>query len=345
MAPCVLVVEDNPDMIRFVVALLAAEYNVMSAQSGKDGLRMAVERRPDLIISDVMMPGMDGLQMLERLQADPLTSHIPVILMTARGGTEERIEGRDSGAVAYVAKPFRAEELLAAVRAVLRQRESGEWAQLDTREEALTFLASGVAEQLEDSLDLIDDEEADALALGRIRELARELKGFATAGSQPVTEPALVDEVLAPVLEELAAAHPDRALRSSRRALGRVGMEHAELEGVVRALVSRAFTVTPAHGTVSVETRDLPGGKVEVRVRDGGPGVPPRHAERIFFAYFDSEGLGLSHYRHLVQARGGSLTLDASPGTGSTLVLCLPGLPRSRGARKGLPEQPTDLPR
>ncbi|HRE90433.1 MAG TPA: ATP-binding protein, partial [Myxococcota bacterium] len=144
-APTVLVVEDNPDMIRFLVALLAYDYNVLTAQNGKDGLKMALERGPDLIISDVMMPEMDGFETLKLLRE---ISTVPVILLTVRGSSEDRIQGHSGGADTYLAKPFRSEELLAAVDALITRQKSVLDSASSREDEALVFMASGIHERL-----------------------------------------------------------------------------------------------------------------------------------------------------------------------------------------------------
>jgi YesN/AraC family two-component response regulator len=93
-----------------------AYYNVSTAGNGKAGLEMAVAQVPDIILSDVMMPEMDGIQLLESLKGDMRTSHIPVIMLTARADIETRLAGLERGAEAYLAKPFNRDELLIRLR-------------------------------------------------------------------------------------------------------------------------------------------------------------------------------------------------------------------------------------
>jgi signal transduction histidine kinase/serine phosphatase RsbU (regulator of sigma subunit)/DNA-binding response OmpR family regulator len=112
----VLVVEDNPDMREYVAGLLSDDYEVVTATDGVDALEKLAEFRPDLVLTDVMMPRLDGFGLLERLQSDPATTGIPVIMLSARAGEEGTVEGLEAGADDYLAKPFSARELKARIR-------------------------------------------------------------------------------------------------------------------------------------------------------------------------------------------------------------------------------------
>jgi signal transduction histidine kinase len=326
-APMVLVVEDNPDMIRFLVALLASDYNVLSAQNGQDGLRMAIERRPDLIISDVMMPEMNGFEMLERLRADQATHAIPLIFLTARGSAEDRVLGRQVGAETYLAKPFRSEELLAAVDALLSHQHDMRDDATAHHDEALLFLASGVAEQIARTLAALESAGADDAreqALVGLAALAAQLRAVTQVGAEPVAAPAVVDDCVRSVVADLAAAHPDVAVHATLDAPGLAAIAPDELSEVVRCLVARAIAQSPPHASVQVATERQPNGAVIVRVHDEGPGLPARDVERVFFAFYDGDdaarGLGLVRIRRLLEARGGALTVAPSGLIGTTFI-------------------------
>ena len=120
--PNILIVEDNEDMRRYLRTLLADRFYVLEASDGQSGLRLARESVPDLIVSDVMMPVMDGLQLCKHLKEDFITSHIPVILLTARSEEHQQMEGYESGADAYLTKPFSAELLVSRIFNLLATR-------------------------------------------------------------------------------------------------------------------------------------------------------------------------------------------------------------------------------
>ncbi|MBK9016465.1 MAG: response regulator [Saprospiraceae bacterium] len=123
-APLVLVVEDNPDVSAYIGSCLGSEYRIEYASDGKAGMGKAVELVPDLVISDVMMPEADGFEVCRFLKNDDRTSHIPVILLTARAEIQDKLEGLRQGADAYLAKPFYEEELLITVEKLLRLRQT-----------------------------------------------------------------------------------------------------------------------------------------------------------------------------------------------------------------------------
>lgn len=120
--PTVLIVDDNEDMRRYIRTLLTDKYYVTEAVDGENGLQVAHETIPDIIVSDVMMPVMDGLEFCRRIKADTMTSHIPVILLTARSTEEQQLEGLGSGADDYMTKPFSAQLLLARIDNLLKSR-------------------------------------------------------------------------------------------------------------------------------------------------------------------------------------------------------------------------------
>ncbi len=120
--PTVLVVDDNADIRAYLHSILQSRYRIVEAADGEQGLKVAREEVPDLILSDVMMPVMNGLDFCRQVKTDFVTSHIPVILVTARAMNQHQVEGYESGADAYITKPFVADVLLARVDNLLKSR-------------------------------------------------------------------------------------------------------------------------------------------------------------------------------------------------------------------------------
>lgn len=120
--PLVLIIDDNNGMRAYLRSILQEKYNVSEATNGEQGLEKARREVPKLVVCDVMMPVMDGLEFTKRLKEDTATSHIPVVLLTARSLSEQRKEGYDTGADSYITKPFSGQVLLSRIENLLRSR-------------------------------------------------------------------------------------------------------------------------------------------------------------------------------------------------------------------------------
>ncbi len=121
--PSILVVEDDPDLRTFLTTILEPDYSITEASDGKEGLEKALASSPDFIISDIMMPHMDGIQLLQQLKENFNTSHIPVVLLTAKSTAENQLEGLDYGADDYIIKPFDVAYVKTRIENLLKQRQ------------------------------------------------------------------------------------------------------------------------------------------------------------------------------------------------------------------------------
>lgn len=192
----ILVVDDNADMRLYLRTLLGDKFYVLEANDGQSGLRIARELVPDLVVSDVMMPVMDGLQFCRHLKEDAITSHIPVILLTARSEESQQIEGYEHGADAYLTKPFSADVLVARIYNLLKsrrqlfenhdEREKGqeeEPVKLSTQDKLFTDALKEAIHKNMQNPNLKMDDLGDELGLSRVQ-LYRKVK--ALTGLSPV---------------------------------------------------------------------------------------------------------------------------------------------------------------
>ena len=159
MSKRLLIVDDEPNLLRAVAACLKAEnYDVSTARSGREALMHLAESVPDLIVSDIRMPGMDGYQLVRQLRGSPRTALVPIIFLTAKEEIADRIEGFRAGIDAYLTKPFEPEELIAVVNGILIRverthsqiarlvsSENSEEATVSFQDEALTDAENRVA--------------------------------------------------------------------------------------------------------------------------------------------------------------------------------------------------------
>ncbi|MDH6305149.1 signal transduction histidine kinase/ligand-binding sensor domain-containing protein/DNA-binding response OmpR family regulator [Parabacteroides sp. PF5-5] len=193
--PTILLVEDDPDMRLYIRKVLEDSYHIQEASNGKGGLKKAHSLMPDLIITDVMMPEMSGLELCSLLKTDPDTSHIPVIILTAKDGTENLMEGLETGADSYISKPFELRHLKIRVEKLIELRnklkdrfsksftmDAQEVTVSSTDERLLQHAIDYVREHMEDS-DLTVESMSRDLGLSRTH-LHRKLK--ALTGQSPV---------------------------------------------------------------------------------------------------------------------------------------------------------------
>lgn len=119
----VVIIDDNPDILNFLDKVLSSKYFIITAGSGEEGLALLESNKPDIVVSDIMMEGIDGFEVCKRIKQNLNISHIPVILLTAKTDTESKVEGLEAGADAYIEKPFAASYLIAQIDNLLKKKE------------------------------------------------------------------------------------------------------------------------------------------------------------------------------------------------------------------------------
>ena len=195
--PTLLIVDDNADIRTLLKTILQPHYQLLEAADGQEGLRLAHEQVPDLIVSDVMMPVMNGLEFCQHIKNDIVTSHIPVILLTARALNKHQIEGYESGADAYITKPFQADLLLARISNLLKSRlqlrnlwsssdqkeKKAEEPKAEVKESAFIQRFKSIVEENMDNSDLSVEDIGAEMNLSRVQ-LYRKVK--ALTGCSPV---------------------------------------------------------------------------------------------------------------------------------------------------------------
>ena len=358
-APRILLVEDNADLRNFVAARLSRRYRVETAADGAAGLEAAHRSRPDLVVSDVMMPRMDGFELCRHLKQDPAFATTPVLLLTARAGTEAVAEGLEVGADDYVVKPFALRELEARIAAHLRSRETER--QLHERESRLAAIGqmtSSVVHDLRNPLTLVKGyaDLAHALAVrggdvatiareletvrtesDRLRRMIEEILDFARGGSprlalETVAAGPFLDEVLRPLAADLAERGIEADLDLRLAPSIRVTLDRDRIQRVLENLVTNAREALAVWGRekkIAIRAR-AEGGRLTVRVADSGPGIPEETADHLFEPFATTgkkqgTGLGLVTVRNLVKAHGGDVRVETrAPEGGAAFTVLLP---------------------
>lgn len=306
----ILLIEDNADMVRFVSGVLGGSYAVIDAPDGQAGLRLAFERRPDLIVSDVMMPGLTGWEVLARLRADEHTRSIPVVMLTARGAPEDRMLGQAQGADAYLTKPFQVAELRAVIRGLLRNHDDREALSQARTDAELDAMVAGLLATIGRPgarliADPADRAAADALAHG-----LSVLASFVPASD---ADAARVEADVHPTVRAVVEGIGDPRVTVDAGATHAVAFAPERLSRALAELVDNALRAGPDHTAVVLRTRNTPDGGVGITVEDAGPGVPGAARDLIFQPFYSTHGrlgLGLTLARRLVRDEGGALALD-----------------------------------
>ncbi len=358
----VLVVDDNTDMLEYITRLLSPYYTVEAVTDGRAALQAIEQRPPDLIISDVMMPELDGFQLLQAVRSQPATSLLPVILLSARAGEEATIEGLQAGANDYLVKPFSARELLTRVAARLEISRLFQQVQqaLHTRDE----LFSLVTHDLKNPLGAI---KGYAQLAHRQLVQANNTTTQAQTASLLTRIDALSSRMTAQINEllELAQLQASQPLKLSRREVDLVALarqaiteyqqttshqiifktaedsltgqfDPVRLERILTNLLSNAIKYSPEGGKIEVDLeRQAEQGRscAILRVRDSGIGIPAADLPHIFEPFHRAAnvsgkiagtGLGLSSVQQMVSHHGGTITVESQEHQGSTFTVRLP---------------------
>ena len=345
--PRVLVAEDEVDLRGFIVGVLKDSYEVDAAGDGAEALELMKKNRPDLVLTDVMMPGTSGLDLTRAIKEDPSLRQIPVILLTARGESEAALDGYDAGADDFVSKPFHTKVLQARIRAHLKMRGLSLQLADQARLASAGTLAAGLAHEVKNPLNA---------AVNAVRVLE---KGGSSRVSNEQLMTVVIDALkrIDGVISALDAhARPadgtDLAPCSARTAVESTLnlLEHKMREVTVHEdyeiteevfAPARAFnqvllnlvdnSIRSGADNIWIELRQVDK-LVSVSVADDGPGVPADVVHRIFDPFFttrvegEGTGLGLHLSRRIAQDCGGELRYEPRPGGGARFVMEIPAM-------------------
>ncbi|HEU4456765.1 MAG TPA: response regulator [Longimicrobium sp.] len=364
-APLLLVVDDDPVNVELLCDLLEAlDYRVAGAQGGEAALRAARERLPDLVLLDVMMPGMNGYEVCRRLKADPATAGIPVVFVTALSDTDDKVKAIEAGGDDFLTKPFNRPVLVARIRSLLRLKAANDalersYRRLQELERLRDDLTRMMVHDLKSpltgvlgTLELTVDGDLGPLTSEQHRLLSDALE----RGTDAL---AMIDNLLELTRLEEAAVQLQPGDLDARRLLAEVEdgwRVRAELRGarlssdcadgvVTRAdepllrrvlgnLVGNALRHGGAPGLhVRLSAAPADGG-VQFTVTDDGVGIDPAHHEAIFRKWESvrtggasaegSSGLGLTFCKMAVEAHGGRIWVESRPGAGAAFHFRIP---------------------
>jgi signal transduction histidine kinase len=358
----VLVADDNADMRDYLTRILSKRWTVETAVDGEVALASLRKHRPDLVLTDIMMPNLDGFGLIAALRADEATADIPVIMLSARAGEESRIEGLQAGADDYLIKPFSARELIARVqvhltlaqlrrklleRAVEAQRAAEEATR--AKDQFLAMLGHELRNPLSPIVMAVKLMKQGGASGRELRIIERQLRQLVrlvddlldvsriTRGKIELhREPVPISEVMTHAVETASPLLEQRKqpldLCIPRDLI--VNGDPARLAQVFANLLTNASKYSDPGTPIRVSARAI-GDRVEIRTRDFGIGIRPELLERVFDLFVQQPqsldrsegglGLGLAIVKNLVKSHGGSVRAEsAGPGMGSEFIVDLP---------------------
>lgn len=338
MSETILIVDDTPANLGVLVETLGvAGYQLMVAEDGEEALAQTAQTQPDLILMDVMMPGIDGFETCRRLKARPETKDIPVLFMTALTETTDKVKAFAAGAVDYIAKPIEHEEALARIHTHLSirrlQRELHEQIALkqkfmkiaghDLRNPLFLILLAtemarrqtGVPPKVVRFLESIEES---AAHIRRIIDTFLQIRAPNTTAPKETTgvDLAMLGTAVVRQHEHAAETKSIRLTLENAESLPLVRSEAALAYQAFSNFISNALKFTPVGGQVTVRTQRQ-GEAVRVEVQDTGPGVPAKERDNLFrkpgrlsprpTAGEESTGHGLTIVKQLVESQGGTV--------------------------------------
>lgn len=359
MTETILIVDDTPANLGVLVETLgAAGYQLMVAEDGEEALAQSERTQPDLILLDVMMPGIDGFETCRRLRARPQTHDVPVLFMTALNETADKVKAFAAGGVDYITKPIEHEEAMARVRThlALRRLRRALEEQLALKERfmriaghdlrnplCLILMAAGLARRqpaaagAPELRNYIGNIAESATQMRRIIDTFLEIRAphpsAAAAGADGRVDLNLLGEA---VVRQHAPAAERKQIALAAELAEALPLARCDAVLAYQAFTnftSNALKFTPPGGRVVVSTREA-SGRIRVEVRDDGPGVPAAERHQLFVEHArlsprptggeESNGLGLAIVKHLVESQAGTVGAEFPAAGGSVFWFELP---------------------
>ena len=363
--PKILLVDDNPTNIRVAAKILRQEnYNISFAQNGRDALQKAGSINFDTILLDIMMPGMDGYEVCEKLKSNPLTRQVPVIFLTAKTETENVVRAFELGGADYVTKPFNSQELLARVETQVRLKKSLESLEKvnkdltdanNTKDKMFSIISHdllGPIGNIKESLEVIvsgevtmDEKNMQSFlqsvwaSVGSSYSLlenllfwARSQQGRLAHKPKKINLSTLIKDTIH--LLKGVASQKSIQLKSNLQTEEMVFADRNAVKTILRNLMSNAIKFTEANGLITIDAKKQDDGFLLISLADNGIGMDQKTKDNLFQKFkneprwgTDGEkgvGLGLVITREFVEKHRGTIWVNSEVGKGSTFYFTLP---------------------
>lgn len=345
----ILIADDTVDTVELLKKRFRVDgYDTAEAFDGEEALRKVEEYRPDLLVLDIMMPKMDGIEVCRRLRQDGFFRHLPVLMLTAKSQIPDKVKGLDTGADDYLTKPFDYKEVAARVRSLLAKKAASEKLAEKEKSEALEQMVDEVSHEVRNPLVAIggfarrvmknlpeDDDNRRSLEIilqnvAILERMVTELVELKSA-SLAFQEPADVNTLLREILELFQGEIREQDIEVVTDLMAGPPLLPVDRENVNRALFNviensiEAMRRPPRRLTVATGVQ---GDFFEIRIADTGRGIAREKLKSIYDPFFTSKthgpGLGLTFALKTIQNHGGQIAVESEKGRGSIFTIRLP---------------------
>ncbi len=362
MKPRVLIVDDDEkNVILLNVKMEREGYEVETASNGFDGIKKVESFQPDIVLLDVMMPGIDGYETLRRIKSKEQTRYIPIIMLTGLGEVDDKVMGFEVGAEDYITKPFSLREVSARVKSLLRMRALQTRLRDTEKMAALGGMVDGIAHEVRNPLAAMGgmarrlyDHETDPLhkryaggiitCVERLERMMQRIDEYKSILSSKLEKGDINKVVEAAVKDALDLVDgKDIEIKTSLMdAPPPVKMDFVNLKTALFNVLQNSMEAIEKKGGIMVETLPYSGDTLLVRISDNGAGINPDEIRRIFRPFQTSKiegaGLGLTITYRIVQDHGGEITVESKKGEGTVMSIWLhpmKGVVREKKVKQG----------
>lgn len=366
-APSVIIVDDNTNNLHVLAHILRNKgFKVATIKDGFKALKFIQQKKPDLVLLDIMMPGMDGYEVCKKLKSNVTTKDIPIIFITALSNTEDKIQGFELGCVDYITKPFRKEEVFSRVNAHLTLKYAQEELKIANqklraanaaKDKFFSIIAhdlrgpvasiAGLLEMAAMDPDFLDRTDRSEIflelktsaqniyhLLENLLSWAKSRQGHMRCQPEKIFLSQMVKHVISLFLT--VAKQKGITLHSEVQGDMTVFADTDMIMTVLRNLISNAIKFTPDSGQISIGAKPCDG-FIEVTVKDTGAGISDDHLNKLFqteinFTTYGTRnekgsGLGLLLCKEFVEKNGGKIRVESRPNQGSRFIFTLPAEP------------------
>ncbi len=320
----ILIADDDVAIRSMIRQILAHEgYTVAVAPDGAEAIKLIRELKPDLILTDVKMPNMDGYQVCQAVKGDPALKHIPILVLTVLDRNEERVKGLDAGADDFINKPFNQAELLARVRAFLRtkslhdelQRSYVRLKELETMRDALTGMIihdlksplNVISGSIQVSLDsfvenkigapedirlLKNAENSCRIMMGLLNDIldvSRMEQRQLPLKKEKVSLEKIVGDCM-DLMEPLRIKYDVAFIKDFETGLPQIEVDQVLIQRVVTNIFSNSLKFTPPEGSITAHIKKV-GNELEISIQDTGIGIPDKYIDKIFEKFFQGDAM------------------------------------------------------